>query len=221
MMVSFGQANSNNFCMFPSASDSNRVRCFTTWVVSKMHEGQHGRMLASGRNNPSYQLSGITGCLSSSQNLCKWPKEPDSPENGQWLNSNIHKSEGRHTLNPIIQSSSENLRVVFPEAIQTEHLPSSLNLVADSKSAMIKYQCNWMINPKIFQIQKALGPLQIRRPICITQIDLFASHLTKQLLCYYNWRLGLEAKVMDAFTQNWAKQFANPTWCRFLSVWTK
>ena len=64
-----------------------------------------------------------------------------------------------------------------------------------------------MINPKVFQqICQSLGPLQI---------DLYASHLTKQLPHYYSWRLDPEAEAMDAFTQNWAQArgFANPPWC--------
>ena len=56
-------------------------------------------------------------------------------------------------------------------AIQAEHLPGSLNWVADSESRMMKDRCDWMINPKVFkQICQYLDPLQI---------DLFASRLKK------------------------------------------
>ena len=91
--------------------------------------------------------------------------------------------------------------------IQAEHLPGSLNWVADSESRMMKDRCDWMINPKVFQqICQSLGPLQI---------DLFASRLTKQLPRYYSWRPDPEAEATDAFTQNWAQArgFANPPWC--------
>ena len=91
--------------------------------------------------------------------------------------------------------------------IQAEHLPGSLNWVADSESRTMKDRCDWMINPKVFQqICQSLGPLQI---------DLFASCLTKQLSRYYSWRLDPEAEATDAFTQNWAQArgFANPPWC--------
>ena len=81
--------------------------------------------------------------------------------------------------------------------IQAEHLPGHLNLVADSESRMMKDRCDWMIQPRVFQqIQQSLGPLQI---------DLFPSRLTKQLTCYYSWRLDPKAEATDAFTQNWAQ----------------
>ena len=95
--------------------------------------------------------------------------------------------------------------------IQAEHLPGSLNLVADSESRTMKDRCDWMINPKVFQqICQSLGPLQI---------DLFASRLTKQLPRYYSWRPAPKAEVANAFTQNWAQArgFANPPW--FLISW--
>ena len=129
-------------------------------------------------SNPSHQLNGITGGLSIPPNLCKHPKGPDSPENGQYLSSNIHKSKGRHSLNPAVQSSLGNLGMVPPKAInnpsRTSPVLGSLNLVVNSESRRIKDQCSWMINPKNFQqIQQSLGPLQT---------NLFTSSLTKQLI---------------------------------------
>ena len=91
--------------------------------------------------------------------------------------------------------------------LQAEHLPGSLNIVADLESRTVKDRCDWMINPRVFQqIQKSLGPLEI---------DLFASRLTKQLPRYYSWRPDPKAEAIDAFLQNWVqvKGFANPPWC--------
>ena len=91
--------------------------------------------------------------------------------------------------------------------LQAEHLPGCLNIVADSESRTIKDQCHWMINPRVFQqILQSLGPLEV---------DLFASHLTKQLPRYYSWRPDPKAEATDTFLQNWAqvRGFANPPWC--------
>ena len=117
LVVSLEQTNSSDTCMSPSTSSCDRVGCLTTWVGSTMHEGQHGRTLVGGRINPSHQLPGVTGGLSSSQNLRKHSKGPDSPENGQYFSSDIHKSEGRYSLNPTVQSSFGSLGMVPPEAI--------------------------------------------------------------------------------------------------------
>ena len=116
-MVSLEQTNSSDTYMSPSTSSCDRVRCLTTWVGSMMHEGQHGGTLVCGRINPSHQLSGVTGGFSSSQNLRKHSKGTDSPENGQYFSSDIHKSEGRYLLNPTVQSSFGSLGMVSPEAI--------------------------------------------------------------------------------------------------------
>ena len=47
------------------------------------------------------------------------------------------------------------------------------------------------------------------------QINLFASHLIRQLPRYYSWRIDQEAKAVDAFTQDcsYHRGFANPSWC--------
>ena len=118
MVVGLGQADSDDTYMSPTASTSNRIRCFTTWVESTMLEDQHRGPLVSRRRNLSYQLPGITGCLSSPKNLCKQrtTEWPNSPQNGQHLSSNIYKLEGRQTFSPTVQSSSKDLEVVSPEA---------------------------------------------------------------------------------------------------------
>ena len=138
-----------------------------------MHEGQHGRTLVGGRINPSHQLPGVTGGLSSSQNLRKHSEGPDSPENGQYFSSDIHKSEGRYSLNSTVQSSFGSLGMVPPEAINNPSRTSTrkpqfacgLRVQNDEGSVRLADKSNQ-------QIQQSLGPLQI---------DLFASRLTKQL----------------------------------------
>ena len=66
-------------------------------------------------------------------------------------------------------------------------------MAADQESRLMKDRCNWMLNPLVFnQIQQVMGAVQI---------DLFASHLTKQLPAFHSWRPDLEALGKDAFHQ--------------------
>ena len=57
--------------------------------------------------------------------------------------------------------------------ITAEHLPGSLNTIADQDFRSFRDCNDWMLNPTVFQkVAKKLGPLEV---------DLFASCLTKQL----------------------------------------
>jgi len=91
--------------------------------------------------------------------------------------------------------------------LNAEHLPGHLNTIADHESRSIWDRCNWMLNQRVFQrTREKMGPLEV---------DLFASHLTKQLPQFYSWRADPEAVVTDAFMQDWSQHrgFANPPWC--------
>ena len=62
--------------------------------------------------------------------------------------------------------------------LYAEHLPGKENTVADQESRTMRDRCDYMLNPHVFnQIQSQMGP-------CI--IDLFASHLTRQLPRFYS-----------------------------------
>ena len=159
LVVSLEQTNSSNTLWPPQPV------LVIEWDASQLGWGAQCVKASMGGwwpvSNPSHQLTGITGGLSISPNLRKHPKGPDSPENGQYLSSNIHKSKGRHSLNPTVQSSLGNLGMVPPKAInnpsRTSPVLGSLNLVVNSESRRIKDQCSWMINPKNFQqIQQSL-----------------------------------------------------------------
>ena len=91
--------------------------------------------------------------------------------------------------------------------LTAEHLPGHLNVTADQESWVVRDRCNWMLNPHVFQkIQENMGPLEV---------DLFASHLTRQLPYFYSWRADPEAAATDAFMQDWShlRGFTNPPWC--------
>ena len=90
--------------------------------------------------------------------------------------------------------------------LTAEHLPGNLNVMTDQESQLVRDRCNWMLNPHVFQkIQENMGPLEV---------DLFASHLTKQLPCFYSWRADPEAAATNAFMQDWShlRGFENPPW---------
>ena len=92
------------------------------------------------------------------------------------LTVQVYQPEERYALSSTVQLSSGNMRMVSPERyipLKGVHLPGILNKVADMESRVMKDQCNWMINPSVFQqIQQSMGPLQI---------DIFVSWLTEQL----------------------------------------
>ena len=80
--------------------------------------------------------------------------------------------------------------------LTAEHLPGHLNTIADQESRLVRDRCDWMLNPSVFQrIREKLGPLEV---------DLFASHLTKQLPLFYSWKADPEAAATDAFMQDWS-----------------
>ena len=81
-----------------------------------------------------------------------------------------------------------------------EHLPGQQNVLADGESRNLRDQCDWMINPQLF--------CRIQRPC---QVNLFASHLTRQLPRFYNWRTDPEVEATDAFTQDWLHYRILPT----------
>lgn len=52
-------------------------------------------------------------------------------------------------------------------------------------------------------------------------LNLFASCLTYQLLCFYSSRPNLLAEPTDSFTLDWSQfhGYANPSWCFFCRVY--
>ena len=53
------------------------------------------------------------------------------------------------------------------------------------------------------------------RCIQLDQVDLFASHLSYQLPCFFRWKPDPLAEATDAFWQDWSKwkAYANISWC--------
>ena len=86
-----------------------------------------------------------------------------------------------------------------------------MNQTPDLDSRRVKDRCDWMLNPRVFaHLSSAMGPLQI---------DLLASHLTRQLPHSFSWRPDPEAITVDTFTHDWStvRGYANPPWCSKMS----
>ena len=87
--------------------------------------------------------------------------------------------------------------------IVAQHLPGSLNDIADEESRTLRDRSDWMLHPRVFN--------SINRPL---EVDLLASRLTTQPPNFYSWRPDPLAKATDALLQVWSmtKGFANPPW---------
>ena len=81
--------------------------------------------------------------------------------------------------------------------LSAEHCPGILNDLADFGSRSFNDNTEWSLRESVFDdICKIYG---------IPDIDLFASRLNKKLENFCSWRPDPEAKLVDAFMQNWGK----------------
>ena len=90
--------------------------------------------------------------------------------------------------------------------ITAQHLPGSLNTIADAESQTLRDRADWKPNPVIFhKINQLWGPLEV---------DLFASRQSTQCQHYFSWRPDPSAEATDAFLQTWTymRGYANPPW---------
>ena len=79
--------------------------------------------------------------------------------------------------------------------LTAEHLPGTLNTIADRESRMFTDSSNWMLNKEIFKmIMNQFGP---------AEIDLFADRTNHQLKKYISWKPDPTALKTDAFTVKW------------------
>ena len=85
--------------------------------------------------------------------------------------------------------------------ISAQHVPGTLNTIADSESRVFNESREWKLDPQtIFSFLKGC------------EIDLFASRLSTQLPRYVSWRPDPEALHTDALAMDWApfKGYAFP-----------
>ena len=91
--------------------------------------------------------------------------------------------------------------------ISAEHLPGSLNHLADKESRMDSDSSEWALHAQIFR-----NLMEVRGPCTV---DLFASRLSAKLPTYFSWRSDPGAKAVDALTQSWTniRGYAFPPFC--------
>lgn len=85
--------------------------------------------------------------------------------------------------------------------VSAEHLPGSLNTLADNASRIFDVNTEWQLAPNYFD--------KIRHYFGSCDIDLFASRLNSHCSVYCSWKPDPNANYVDAFTVNWNK-FSNP-----------
>ena len=134
-----------------------------------------------------HKLPRVIGSLPSTTQA--QPQYDNSDENGQCYSSDIYQQARKHTISCVVSVGIDNFaewslqRNIF---LVAEYLPGKENVAAGQKLRLLKDHCDWMLNPQVFsQIQQVMGPLQI---------DLFASHLTKQLPTFYSWKPDQETQ---------------------------
>ena len=91
--------------------------------------------------------------------------------------------------------------------ISAEHLPGSLNQLADKESRTDSDSSEWALDTQIFhRLMEMRGPCTV---------DLFASRLSAKLPTYFSWRTDPGAKAVDALTQSWnnIRGYAFPPFC--------
>ena len=81
--------------------------------------------------------------------------------------------------------------------IHADHLPGQLNVRADFASRNWNDNSDWMLDPTVFaQLQTRFG---------LFSIDLFASFQNAQFPKFFDWKPSLNALVVDALAQQWAR----------------
>ena len=83
--------------------------------------------------------------------------------------------------------------------ISVAHILGKHNILADLASRKFQYFAEWVIEPKIFDY--------VIRQFGRSEIDMFASRLTKQIPIYASWLPDPESSFIDAFTINWNNIF--------------
>ncbi|XP_070549703.1 uncharacterized protein [Ptychodera flava] len=79
--------------------------------------------------------------------------------------------------------------------LKVEHVPGTMNVLADKQSRVFQDHHDYQLNPRVFQ----QICLQFHQP----EIDMFASHTTRQLNLYVSWTVDPQATAVNAFSLTW------------------
>ena len=156
-----------------------------------------------------HKLSRTASSTTSSPVFCKAGMQHDHTAAVRQYNcSDLHKQDGRDPLTIAMQLTHSIVGIEPGKKIfaSAEHLPGKENMIADEESRTVRHRCNWMLNCGVFNL------IQARMSPC--HINLFASHLTRQLPTFFSWRPDPEAKKTGTFNQDWSatKGYADPPW---------
>ena len=116
MVVNNGIVVPRDIYMYPKSSSTGvGIGCIPEGMGSTMYGNQHRGSLVTYRSAVPHQLPRVISCLPSPQDLCKQPERFNLAEDGQCIRSDVHQPKGWHTFNTIVQSSTGDLGVVYPE----------------------------------------------------------------------------------------------------------
>ena len=159
------------------------------------------------RENQSYQLSGDDGSHTSPEDICKNRTGISMLLRIDNMTAIAYINNQGGTVSEQLVHLTHDLWMWCLERnihIHAQHLPGSLNTVADRESRSMRDRSDWMLDSSIFKKRNLLfGPLEV---------DLFASRLTHQCQCYFSWQPDPFAEATDAFLQSWSgmRGFATP-----------
>jgi len=133
----------------------------------------------------SYQLSGVTGSISSIASVWEYLDRYSSAlPSGQCNSSNIHQPESLQTAVP---TSNHNLELVHCKEYFTDSRTLAGSPQYNNKPG-VKHSPGITAIGCVFQ--ETMAPLEV---------DLFSSRLTRQLPHIYSWGADPEAMTTDAF----------------------
>ena len=116
MVVNNEIAVSRDIYMYPQPSSTGvGIGCILEGMGSMMYGNQHRGSLVTYKSAVPHQLPRVISCLPSPQDLFKQPGRFNLAEDGQCIHSDIHQPKGWHIFNKIVQSSTADLGVVYPE----------------------------------------------------------------------------------------------------------
>lgn len=164
----------------------------------------HRRPLISSRDKTPHELPRPASSNTGSQNLSEEPESQESIATTQQPNSSsVHKQLEQDSFCPGDTPTQRAVDVVLGEEIPltAQHLPGKEKVRAETEFRLMRDHSDGMLNPTIFQ--------QIHLLFLELEVDLFATHLTFQLLYFYSWRSDPLTEATDAFLQDW-RGYANP-----------
>ena len=127
--------------------------------------------MISRRETDAHKCTGTPGNVSGTKNLCQGQVSHRCfDEDGQYFSKSLHQSFRGDAL--------PSAELNCSPTVQQQSISGKKNPVADKESRAVRDHCNWMIHPELFA--------QIHQEMGLLDLDLLASRLAYQLLCFYS-----------------------------------